>query len=322
MKIPHLFLYLCIIVFNPLVAGTVSADLYNQTNKEFTSIQTLTLYDEYTGFDTPSTLAINNKSGKMCIIDTSVNEVYLMSIQGLPQKRIGSESGVKSPSGVAIANDGTIYIADTKTGTIKLISPDESQKVIELPEVEGGKAPQPGRMTIDRNSSMYVTDRANSRICIFDKTGKFTLQLGKNGIKRGEFKSLEDVAVDRQGRIYALDSSGTPVQVFDKKGKYLYRFGFKGIGDEDISFAAGLFIDPNDQVWVVDQGSHSLKVFDRNGAFLRKFGEYGTEQGLLFQPVDADMDSLGRVYVLEAGAKRLQVFMLLHTFERFTQEGL
>jgi hypothetical protein len=65
-----------------------------------------------------------------------------------------------------------------------------------------------------------------------------------------------------------------------------------------------------------------LKVFDRNGAFLKKFGEYGTEQGLLFQPVDADMDSLGRLYVLETGAKRLQVFMLLHTFERFTQEGL
>lgn len=319
MKLPqHRLSYLFIFMLCLMTIRAQSTDLSTQTDKDFTSIQIITSYDEYTGFNTPTSLAINSKSGKMCIVDKDAGSVYLMSMQGLPMKRLGSEAGVKSPAGAAIANDGSIYIADEETGSVSVISPDGSQKVIELPAPESGKTPTPGRMSIDRNGNLYVTDKINSRICVFDKDNKLKFQFGKNGIKHGEFKFLEDVAVDRLGRIYAADSSGTPIQVFDKKGKYLYRFGFKGGGDEDISFAAGLFIDPNDQVWIVDQGAHCLKVFDRNGAFLRKFGEYGTEQGLLFQPIDADMDSLGRVYVLEAGAKRLQVFMLRRSFERFT----
>ncbi|MHB1457355.1 MAG: NHL repeat-containing protein [Armatimonadota bacterium] len=307
-------------MFSLTETKTSSADLMSRTDRDFTSIQVITSFDEYTSFNTPSSFAINNKSRTMCVVDTG--EVYLMNTQGLLLERISEKTGVKSPAGIAITNDGRIYISDTGTGSVKVISSDATQKTIELPAVEGGKAPIPGRMTIDRNGNLYVIDRANQRICVFDKDSKLKFQFGKIGAKHGEFKSLEDVAVDRLGRIYAIDSSGTPVQVFDKKGKYLYRFGFKGEGDEDISFAAGLFIDPNDQVWVVDQGAHCLKVFDRNGAFLRRFGEYGTEQGALFQPVDADIDSLGRVYVLEAGAKRLQVFMLRRSFERFTQDGL
>lgn len=318
MRFMHELLYLFTIILILTTANTQSADAAIRADSGFTSILIIASYDEYTDFKAPSSLAVNGKSGRMCIVDKDPDEVYLMSMQGLPIKRIGGEAGAKSSAGAAIANDGSIYITDAETASIKVVSPDESKMVIAMPAVEGGKAPVPGRMVIDRNGNLYVTDKANSRICVFDRDGNVKFQFGKSGVKHGEFKSLEDVAVDRLGRIYAADSSGTPVQVFDKKGKYLYRFGFRGEGDEDISFAAGLFIDPNDQVWVVDRGAHSLKVFDRNGTFLRKFGEYGTEQGELFQPVDAEMDSLGRIYVLEAGAKRLQIFMLRRSFERFT----
>lgn len=322
MRFSHFLTCIVICALIVLAMEASTAGLLDQAQKDFASCLVITGYDEYSNFNEPAAIAIDNKSGRMGIADAGSGEVYVFGIQGAAEKRIGPEHGIKSPLGVAIGSDGRIYITDKSSESIEVIAPDGSERTVQLPRAGDDQKPTPGRMTIDRDGNLYVTDRANSRICVFDNEGKLRLAFGRKGGKRGGFESLEDVAVDRQGRIYAADSAGSPVQVFDKKGKYLYKFGFRGLGDEDVSFAAGLFIDPNDQVWVVDRGSHSLKVFDRTGAFLRKFGQYGTEPGMLFQPVDADMDSFGRVYVLEAGAKRLQAFLLRRSFERFTQDGL
>lgn len=271
-----------------------------------------------------------------------------------------ADTNFVEPSSLALDNrSGTMFIADTKDGTIsafsllgvpktqygiheKLKNPlalaVDKQGNLYVAEIDGGpikiispkgevstfdpQTPKPGRMRFDRDGNLYVVDRENNQILIFDKDRQLKQKLGGTGDKRGQFKKLEDVAVDRQGRIYALDSAGVPVQVFDKKGKYIYRFGYRGEGPEDLSSPAGLFIDQNDQVWIVDRGRHALKVFDRSGTFLRRFGVYGLEESLLFQPVDADMDSFGRIYVVEAGARRLQVFSLSRPFEPLTPSGL
>ena len=244
---------------------------------------------------------------------------------GLAAHQVGHEPSLARRGAHVLrpgADDGTLFVSESTGGPIKIIGPKGEKSTLDLPKSEGESDPKPGRMTLDRDGCLYVVDRANCRVCVFDKERKIKLQFGRAGGKRGEFKELQDVAVDRQGRIYVLDSSGTPVQVFDKKGKYVYRFGFRGEGGEDISFPSALFLDQNDQVWVVDRGRHAFKVFDRSGSFLRSEGTYGLEEGYLFQPADAEMDSLGRIYVVEAGARRLQVFSLDRPFEPFSPPGL
>ena len=273
-------------------------------------------------FGEPTAVAVNERAGLLCVTDTKYGRVDAFSLQGVPKFEYGPEKGLESPWGIAVADDGTMFVSESTGGPIKIIGPKGDKSTLDLPKSEGESDPKPGRMTLDRDGCLYVVDRANCRVCVFDKERKIKLQFGRAGGKRGEFKELQDVAVDRQGRIYVLDSSGTPVQVFDKKGKYVYRFGFRGEGGEDISFPSALFVDQNDQVWVVDRGRHKFKVFDRSGSFLRSEGTYGLEEGYLFQPADAEMDGLGRIYVVEAGARRLQVFSLDRPFEPFSPPGL
>ena len=292
-------------------------------SRDFTYAFTISGYEPGTWFSEPSSLAVDERSGTIYVADIKAGYVDVFNIQGMPRQQYGSRNDIKAPFGLAVDSQGNIYISESDAGPVKVISSKGEKSTLELPADEGKPAPKPGRMTVDRDNNLYIIDRANNRIYIFDKDRKLKQKIGGTGSKRGEFKTLQDIAVDRQGRIYALDSSaGSPVQVFDKKGKYIYRFGFHGIGEQDISSAAALFVDRNDQIWVVDRGQHALKVFDRSGSFLRKFGSYGISESMFSQPIDAEMDNLGRIYILEAGGPRLQSFTLARPFEPFAPSGL
>ena len=317
MRLTKLLIFLLV-----LLTTATHAQIPASEDRDFALCLRVNGYEPDTNFLDPTGLALDNRSGTMYIADAKDGTVSAFSLQGVPKSRYGFHEELKNPLALAVDKQGNLYVSETDGGPIKIISPKGEVTKFELPTEEGAKPPKPGRMTFDRDGSLYVVDRENNRILVFDKDRQLKLKIGGTGDKRGQFKKLEDVAVDRQGRIYALDSTGYPVQVFDKKGKYLYRFGYRGEGDEDISFPAGLFVDQNDQVWIVDRGQHALKVFDRSGQFLHRFGVYGLEESMLFQPIDADMDSFGRVYILEAGARRLQVFSLSRPFQPLAPSGL
>jgi len=248
--------------------------------------------------------------------------VDAFSLQGIPRFRYGPKQGLKSPLALAVDSKGDVYVAENDGGPIKIIGAKGEVTTLELPADERKEPPKPGRMSFDQDGNLYVVDRANNEILVFDKQRKIKLRVAALGSDRYKFKLLQDVAVDRQGRIYVLDSIAPPVQVFDRNGKYLYRFGFHGDGEQDLAFPAALFIDRSDQVWIVDRAQHGLKVFDRTGTFLRRFGSYGLGEGMLFHPIDADLDNFGHVIVLETGSRRMQVFTLARPFEPLRPAGL
>lgn len=298
------------------------AGLFDQDPRDFALSSVITGYESNNMFGEPASLALDERSGTIYIADSKAGVIDVFTLQGVPVSQYGSGNDLKSPIGVAVDDKGCIYVSERDGGPIKVINRKDHDSKIDIPAGEDKVTPKPGRMTFDKDGNLYVVDQATNCILVMNKDLKLDHRIGSYGKKRGQFKSLQDVAVDRQGRVYALDSTGVPVQVFDKKGKYLYRMGFQGDDTQDISLASGLFIDQNDQIWIVDKGQHSLKVFDRSGTFLRKFGYYGTGESTLYYPIDAGMDKMGKIYVLESGGRRLQIFSLLNPYAPFTPPGL
>ena len=71
----------------------------------------------------------------------------------------------------------------------------------------------PRGLTVDVDC-VYVVDRYNHRIQVFDKTnGAFITQWGSRGKDLGQFHSPYGVAV-LGARIYVTDSSNNRVQIF------------------------------------------------------------------------------------------------------------
>jgi peptidylamidoglycolate lyase len=165
-----------------------------------------------------------------------------------------SEDAFNGMADLAVAKNGDIFIADGEGPNTRVVKLSKNGKFIQW---WGGKGTEPGQfntphsIAIDSKGRIYVADRSNNRIQIFDQTGKFLNQWTNFGTPWGLFvkgdliyvvdgtennclliantkdgKVLERidglsnptaVAVDSKGTIYVGEVNGTSVKKFVKK---------------------------------------------------------------------------------------------------------
>jgi DNA-binding beta-propeller fold protein YncE len=108
------------------------------------------------------------------------------------------------PSGVAIARNGDIFVADGHGGdsNARVVKFSASGKFITAWGAKGGGPGQfdtPHAIAVDSQERVYVADRSNSRIQVFDANGKFLADWKQFGRPSG-------VYVDANDTIYVADS--------------------------------------------------------------------------------------------------------------------
>lgn len=80
-------------------------------------------------------------------------------------------------------------------------------------------------IALDSNENIYLLDRKNFRIQIFDDKGKFLKSVEiKKGQGPEEVTLPFGMAVTEKGKIYVSDYSGKKILVFDEKGEFLHSF--------------------------------------------------------------------------------------------------
>jgi sugar lactone lactonase YvrE len=117
-----------------------------------------------------------------------------------------------SPTGVAVASNGDIYISEGhgegKVNNSRIMVFTAAGKFIKTFGTRGtgdGQLFSPHALAFDSNDHLYVADRGNSRVVVFDKDGKFLAAWKQFGRPSG-------VAVDKNDLLYVIDSqsSDTP----------------------------------------------------------------------------------------------------------------
>lgn len=71
------------------------------------------------------------------------------------------------------------------------------------------------------DGTIFVMDRGNHRICVFDKHGKTLRIFGSEGQGPGEFQELDAMTIDPKGRVVTFDSGSKRVSYFDQEGNFL-----------------------------------------------------------------------------------------------------
>ncbi|MEQ8172739.1 MAG: serine/threonine-protein kinase [Candidatus Eremiobacterota bacterium] len=236
-----------------------------------------------------------------------------------------------SPGGIAVDNEGYVYVADRETHRIQKF--DSQGRLIARWGnwgSEDGEFNSPKGIVVDNKGYIYVSERGNGRIQKFDSHGRFIARWGTKGSKDGEFNSPEGIAVDNKGYIYVADTGNHRIQKFDSHGRFIARWGTKGSKDgefskicrsliklsisksrrEDGEFFSpkGIAVDNKGYIYVTDSGTHRIQKFDSQGRFIAGWGKSGSEDGEFSSLKGITVDNNGYVYVADSGNHRIQVF--------------
>ena len=156
---------------------------------------------------------------------------------------------------------------------------------------------------------LYVIDRDNQRIQVFDKNGTFLFEWGSEGEGEGEFTLPYGMDVDKEGNVWVADRGGNRVQKFDSEGNFLLEFGSDGSGEGEFSDPRQVAVDDALQhLYVADSRNHRIQKFDINGNFIDSFGTEGNQSGQFNLPVSVIMGEHGDLFVNERGNERVQKF--------------
>ena len=93
---------------------------------------------------------------------------------------------------------------------------------------QDGRFSYPWGITTDALGFIYVCDKENHRVQVFQSDGSFVGKFGTMGSKPGQLEHPHYVAVSNTNRVIVSDSNNHRIQIFDINGKVLTTFGSEG----------------------------------------------------------------------------------------------
>ena len=236
------------------------------------------------------------------------------------------------PKGLAVAADGTLYVADDENMTVRKVSPaGVVQPVAGAPGRKGsadGTGPdarfnRPVGVAVAASGTLYVTDADNCTVRKISPAGVVATLAGTSGTKgmadgpglAAQFNTPHGVAVDGAGNVYVADTENHTIRKIAPNGTVSTLAGAaQHKGSEDgrgpaarFNHPVGLAVDGAGNVYVADNGNHAIRKIAPDGTVSTLAGQarhHGGTDGpgvaarFLF-PTGVAVDAIGNVYVAD-----------------------
>ena len=261
-------------------------------------------------FQKPRAIAIDSDD-RLYIVDMTAR-VQVFDTEGeylTSWKTPASKNG--RPSGLTIANDGSVLVADTHY--YQMLAYDTQGKPQEDRTIGGEQGRGPGQFGFvtdavqDSAGNYYIGEYGDfDRIQKFSPEGEYLLEWGSHGSEPGQFRRPQNLAVDAEDRIWVADACNHRIQVFDTEGNLLKLWGTEGSDIGMLYYPYDLVLDGKGHIYVSEYGNHRVQKFTLEGTPLDSWGSHGDEPGQLYNPWALAIDSLGRLHVLDSRNHRVQ----------------
>jgi sugar lactone lactonase YvrE len=249
-------------------------------------------------FNRPAAVAVDPATGHIFLVEAgnhSVRKITPQSVTTLAGKGgvAGNADGsrdvarFRQPGGLALAADGSIYVADTGNHTIRKISP--LGDVVTLAGMAGefgmidGDGPaarfsSPTAIALTADGSLVVADTGNHSIRRVTPDGAVTTVAGTSGLpgfadgaqQDARFSSPSALAISSDGTLYVADTDNCLIRKISTAGQVetvagtLYGYDhLDGVGTAaGISYPTGLALDATGNLYVADAGSVTIRKID------------------------------------------------------------
>lgn len=169
-----------------------------------------------------------------------------------------------------------------------------------------GNFDQPVALGIDLENNIYIVDRGNNLIQKFDRNGQFLRELGKSGIKAGEFDAPSAIVIDndKNCNIYIADTNNNRVQKYkyeSLKDTFTLIDSSFGSTGRKLQNPVDLVLDHNNNLYILDAGNYCIQKFNQKGDYLKEWGSYGSGRESFLGPIRLAYDptGFGYLYVLD-----------------------
>ena len=257
-----------------------------------------------TGLKSPYGIAVNSH-GEMVVTESQEDGQGLVSVFDVRGQRvrtfgshgerseqmIGQTIGTDGdkpeqmirPAGIAVDDMDNIYVS-SQYKLQKFTNNGELIKCVSRWSSKEGGLDDPCRVVTHRGAAgvtihsnqVYVCDRDNHRIQVFDLDLNFIQYIGSHGAGSGKFNQPYDVAFDTAGNMYVVEYRNRRVQVLNGSGQHIREFGKDErnvfpieIHDEKYLKAPTAIHIADDYVYVSDWG---IAVYQTSGHFVTSFG--------------------------------------------------
>lgn len=225
----------------------------------------------------------------------------------------GGEAPLVQPSGMAIDEDGQIFVVDVANDNVRVFDADGNPLAT---WGEAGDGPGKflfsfagwGDLAIAPDGTIVVLDPVKNEIQEFTPGGSWLRTWGGLGSEPGQFLDPTGIAIDHEGRIYVTDYTNHRVQIFDESRKFLAEWGGIKGGGTPLAGPSDVAIGADGIVWVTDDILHHVFGFRPDGSVAVSFGGIGDDAGELHGPSGIAVDSGGNLFVAEHGSARIQAF--------------
>lgn len=160
------------------------------------------------------------------------------------------------PTDVAVAANGDVFVSDGygNSRVVKFTKEGKFVKEWGKKGKDAGEFNLPHAIVLDAKGRVYVGDRENNRVQLFDSDGKFLAQWTESGAPYGLF-------LTPAGRLLVADGRANVVRVLDGDGKALGRWGGKGTEAGQFAMPHWLCADSRGVVYVAEVTGQRLQKF-------------------------------------------------------------
>ena len=208
-----------------------------------------------------------DKQNNIWLTDVGLHQIFKFSHEGKLLMKLGVAKvpgndplHFNLPTDIAVADDGSFYVSDGY-GNSRVVKFSSTGKYIKAWGTYGNKAGEfiiPHGIAIDKNNTIYVADRQNNRIQLFDTSGNFIKEL-KNDV---HVEQLPSIAIDKADHLFAIDYDptkkmdstvkGSTIFAFDSSQRAKTHFGATGSANRASCWFHDLALDSKGNIYVGD----------------------------------------------------------------------
>ena len=201
--------------------------------------------------------------GNIWTVDNDTHQVLKMDSSGRVRMVVGrreegaeTEENFNRPTDVAFAPNGDFYVSDGYVNSRVVRFSKEGRYITAWGKKGDGEGEFniPHAIAVDRQGRVYVGDRENYRVQIFDPDGNFLTQWRHVGAPWGLELRPDDT-------LFIADGYNDRILKVTLEGKVLGAFGTNGRMPGELNFAHHLAIDPSGNIFVSEIKNHRAQKF-------------------------------------------------------------